>query len=145
MPNSDKRVSAEDLGLLAMRIMLAVVFAFHGSQKLFSWFGGHGIEGTAGLFEKIGIPLPTVSVIMAGGTELFAGLALGLGLMTRLSGAGLFFTMMVAAFSAHSGFSAQAGGMEYPLVLGVFAAGLALTGPGRFSLGALCCPAAKTS
>ena len=128
-----------DLGLLAMRVMLAVVFAFHGSQKLFGWFGGHGIEGTAGFFEKIGIPFPTASVVMAGGTELFAGVALGLGILTRLSGAGLFVTMMVAAFAAHTGFSAQSGGMEYPLVLGVFSAGLALTGPGRLALGSFCC------
>lgn len=124
----------QDLGLLSMRLMLGVVFVFHGAQKLFGVFGGHGIEGTAQFFESIGIPLPTVSVIAAGGAEFFGGLLLAAGVAPRLAALALAGTMFVAAFTAHSGFAAQAGGMEYPLTLGVVSLGLFLTGPGRLTL-----------
>ncbi|MCA8961288.1 MAG: DoxX family membrane protein, partial [Planctomycetes bacterium] len=42
----------EDAARLVMRISLALVFTFHGAQKLFGWFGGYGIEGTAGFYES---------------------------------------------------------------------------------------------
>ena len=123
-----------DLGLLAMRLMAGIVFAFHGAQKLFGLFGGYGIAGTAQWMESIGIPFPTLSVVMAGGTELLGGLALITGFGQRLIAAPLAFTMFVAAFTAHSGFAAANGGMEYPLTLAVFAGALGLLGPGRFAL-----------
>lgn len=123
-----------DASLLVTRLMLAAVFTFHGAQKLFGLFGGYGIEGTAGFFEQIGIPFPTVSVVLAGGTELVGGFALALGLLARPSALALAMTMFVAAFTAHSGFNGQAGGMEYPLTLAVVSLALALSGPGRFAL-----------
>ncbi len=122
-----------DLGLLLARLMLGTVFFFHGAQKLFGWFGGYGLEATAGWMESIGIPLPGLSAALAGGTELLGGLALAAGALHRPAAAALAFTMFVAA-STHTGFSAQAGGMEYPLTLGVVALALALTGPGRLAL-----------
>ncbi len=122
-----------DTGLLVIRLMLAVVFVFHGSQKLFGVFGGYGIEGTATFFEQIGMPFPTASVVLAGGTELIGGLLLGLGLLARPAAFALAMTMFVAAFSAHSGFNSQSGGMEYPLTLAVVSFALAVSGPGRFA------------
>lgn len=124
---------AADLGLLAMRLMLATVFLFHGSQKLFGAFGGSGIEGFAGWLGTIGIPLPTISAWLAAGSEFFGGLALLLGVAQCLLSIPLCFTMLVAAFGAHSGFSGQSG-MEYPLTLAIMVLGLGLTGPGRFVL-----------
>lgn len=123
-----------DIGLLAIRAMVGFVFIFHGSQKLFGLFGGYGIAGTAGWMESIGIPFPEVSATLAGVTELLGGLALMTGFGLRLMAAPLAFSMIVAAFTAHSGFDATAGGMEYPLTLAVIAAGLGLIGPGRFAL-----------
>jgi putative oxidoreductase len=124
-----------DLGLLLVRLMLAAVFVFHGSQKLFGLFGGYGIEGTAGFMEGLGLPLPTVSAVLAGATELLGGVALAVGLGVRPAGVLLAFTMLVASFAAHGGgFAAQAGGMEYPLTLAVVSLALALTGGGRFAL-----------
>ena len=123
-----------DLGLLALRLMIGFVFFFHGAQKLFGIFGGYGIEGTAGFFEGLGIPFPTASVVLAGGTEFLGGLALMSGLGQRLIALPLTVTMLVAAFSAHSGFGGQ-DGMEYPLTLAAAALGLGLTGPGRLALG----------
>jgi putative oxidoreductase len=127
-----------DAGLLAIRGMLGVVFMFHGSQKLFAWFGGHGLSGTAGFMEQIGMPLPAVSAFLAGAAEFFGGLALLLGLGTRLAVLPLVFTMLVASFVVHGGaFSAQQGGMEYPLTLAIVSAGLGLTGGGRLTVTAL--------
>ena len=125
-----------DAGLLVTRLMLAVIFTYHGAQKLFGMFGGYGIEGTAGFFEQIGIPFPTVSVVLAGATELLGGLLLAAGVLARPSALALAMTMFVAAFSAHSGFNGQTGGMEYPLTLAVVSFALALSGPGRFALSA---------
>lgn len=125
-----------DLGLLVLRLMAGVVFVFHGSQKLFGMFGGYGIEGTAGWMESIGIPFPTLSTVLAGGTELVGGLALITGLFVRTLSAPLAFAMFVGAFTAHTGFDATKGGMEYPLVLAAVAIALGLVGPGRLSLGA---------
>ncbi|QDU65160.1 DoxX family protein [Engelhardtia mirabilis] len=124
-----------DLALLAMRLMLATVFVFHGSQKLFGLFGGYGIEGTAGWMDSIGIPFPTVSTVLVGATEFMGGLALLTGFGQRLIAAPLAFAMLVGALTAHSGFDATQGGMEYPLTLAVVVAGLGLLGPGRFALG----------
>ena len=124
-----------DLARLAMRLMLAAIFLFHGSQKLFGFFGGYGIEGTAGWMESIGIPFPTASTVLVASTELVGGLALLTGLGQRLLSIPLAISMLVAAFTAHAtGFDNTAGGMEYPLSLAVSAAALGLLGPGRFRL-----------
>jgi putative oxidoreductase len=134
---------ANDFGLLAIRGMVGVVFIFHGAQKLFGWWGGGGLGATAGFMEQIGLPLPGVSAFMAGAAEFFGGLALVLGLGTRLAAVPLVFTMLVASFVVHGGaFSARESGMEYPLTLAVVTLGLALTGGGRVGLETLVCPGA---
>lgn len=124
-----------DAGLLGMRLMLGVVFMYHGAQKLFGAFGGHGIEGFTGFLESLGMPLPTLNAYMAGGTEFFGGLLLLVGLGTRLVSVPVAFTMLVAVFMVHgSAFGAQNNGMEYPLTLAVVTLGIGLIGPGRLSL-----------
>lgn len=124
-----------DLGLFVIRAMLGIVFMFHGAQKLFAWFGGNGLDAFAQFLAKLDVPMPQLSAYLAGGAEFFGGAALLLGLWTRLVSVPLVITMMVAAFAVHGGtFSAQAGGMEYPLTLGVVTFGLLLAGGGRLSL-----------
>ena len=134
-PNTTAFLSANariDLGLFLMRAMVAVVFVFHGGQKLFGLFGGYGLEATAGWMESVGIPLPLVSATLAGSAEFFGGLLLLIGFGARTAALFLTFTMLVAT-STLSGFSAP-GGMEFPLTLAFVSLGLALTGPGRFAL-----------
>ena len=113
--------------------MAGIVFLFHGSQKLFGLFEGPGLEGMAGWLESLGVPFPMLSAALAGGAEFFGGLALITGLGSRLLSIPLTFTMLVACWT-HTGFSAAQGGMEYPLLLAVLAAGLGLTGPGKYAL-----------
>ena len=103
-----------DLALLLIRLMTGTTLAFHGAQKLFGAFGGYGIEGSAGYMESLGIPFPTASVVLAGSAEFLGGLAFLTGLFTRTLAAPVAFTMLVAAFTAHSGFDVTQGGMEYP-------------------------------
>lgn len=136
------RVSSSDVGLLVARAALGVVFFYHGSQKLFGWFSGPGIDGVTQFFANVGIPLPHASAWAASLTETFGGLALLLGLGTRIVSVPLAFTMAVAvSVLAGNGFSAQAGGFEYPLTLGLILITLALTGGGRIGLDPLVEPA----
>lgn len=130
--------TAADIGLLILRVTLGVVFIYHGGQKLFGLFGGYGLAGTAQWMGSIGIPLPYVSALAAGSAEFFGGLALLLGLWTRVAAVPMVFTMLVAIVSAHWGkFDAQSGGMEYPLTLAAALAALALIGGGRLTVLAL--------
>lgn len=125
-------------GLLLIRLMIGVVFVFHGSQKLFGAFGGPGLQGFSGYLESMRIPFPYLSAVLAGCAEFFGGLAVFTGVGMRLLAVPLAFTMLVGCFTAHAGkFSVQEGGMEYALTLCVVVIGLALTGPGQWTLLAL--------
>jgi len=132
--NASTQQRMTDTGLFLIRAILAVVFIYHGSQKLFGSFGGHGIEGTAGFMGTIGIPFPTFSAVMAGVTEFAGGIVLLLGTGARLAALPMAFTMLVAIATALSGFDVRTGGMEYALTLGVILLALALLGPGRFTV-----------
>ena len=125
----------EDLGVLLFRVGLGGTLAVHGAQKLFGWFGGHGVAGTAGGMEAMGFQPPKVSAVLAGLGEAGGGTLLALGLATPVGGAAAASTM-VAAGSVHkpAGFFAMEGGYEYNLILGLGAAALAIRGPGRYSV-----------
>ncbi|HED66188.1 MAG TPA: DoxX family protein [Planctomycetes bacterium] len=130
--NKRKRDS-QDIALLIVRLALAAVFVFHGTQKMFGWFDGPGLDGTAAWMASVGLPLPKVSAILAGSTETLGGLALLLGVLARTASVLLALTMAVAATTLE-GFDSQAGGMEYPLVLLSVLVLLATTGAGRLSV-----------
>jgi putative oxidoreductase len=124
-----------NLGLLLLRVVVGLLLAGHGSQKLFGKFGGYGLEGTGGWFDSIGFRPGRRMALVAGLSELGAGLLLALGLLTPLAAAALVGTMTVAA-STHlpKGLWGQNGGYELPLTFAVVAATLAFTGPGAASL-----------
>lgn len=126
-----------DSALLLSRIMLGTVFVFHGSQKLFAAFGGHGIEGFAGFLGQLGVPFPELSAALAASAEFFGGVLLISGVGVRFAVVPMVFTMLVAIFTVHGGaFDSQKGGMEYPLTLAVMLISLGLAGPGRYTLAA---------
>ncbi|MFI0980597.1 DoxX family protein [Streptomyces sp. NPDC021093] len=125
--------SGRDLGLLLLRWAVGLTIAAHGTQKLFGWFGGGGLDGTAGFFEGSGYAAPQTMALVAGLTETLAGLGLVIGLLTPLAGAGVVGIMLNAiAVKWGSGFFNPTG-IEYDLLLLVAAASLALTGPGRLA------------
>jgi putative oxidoreductase len=121
---------------LALRIPVGIIFAAHGAQKLFGWFGGYGLDGTGQFFGSIGLHPGYLMALLAGSAEFFGGLALVFGLLVRPAAAALAFAMGVAIFSVHlgNGFFLDKGGLEYALAL--FAASLSLLfrGAGRFSV-----------
>ncbi|QDQ11236.1 DoxX family protein [Streptomyces spectabilis] len=128
------RPDRRDIGLLLLRTGTGAVLAAHGSQKLLGWFGGGGIEGTGAYFESVGYRPGKVNAVLAGLAEAGGGTLLALGLATPAAGAAAAGAMAGAApVHAPNGFFNQSGGFEYPAVLGLVSAALAVTGPGRLS------------
>lgn len=129
-----KPTQAASLGLLILRAVTGVIFAMHGWQKFSS-----GIAGIAEGFGHLGIPAPEVMGSLLATLELAGGVALILGLLTRLIAFLLMASMMVALFLVHmpNGFFVTEGGYEFVLALAGMAATLALTGPGRLSVDAV--------
>ena len=124
-----------DTGLLVMRLGLGAVLMAHGAQKLFGWFGGSGIEGTAGGMESMGFEPGRESAIAAGLGEAGGGALLAVGLATPAAGAAAAGAM-AAATAVHweHGLFGTQGGFEFPLLLGLGSVGLGLTGAGSLSL-----------
>jgi putative oxidoreductase len=128
-----------DVGLLLLRATVGLTLAAHGTQKMFGWFGGYGLEATGGFFEMLGFTPGKRHAFMASFVEIVGGVLLTLGLLTPLAAAIVGSVMIVAAMAVHvkKGFFATNGGFEYNLVLGVAGAIFAFTGPGAISLDAL--------
>lgn len=127
-----------DVGLLVLRVLVGVPFSLHGFQKLFGWFGGGGIDGTAGWFRSLGFGDGRLAALAAGTSEIAGGLGIAVGLLTPLAAAAMIGTMTVAAYvnNAENGFWSVSKGWELNGYLVVVAAALALTGPGGISLDA---------
>ena len=125
----------QDLGLLTLRLGLGGTLFAHGAQKLFGWFGGHGIEGTTGAMTAMGFQPARTSAVLAGLGEAAGGALLATGLATPVGGAAVTSTMIAAgAVHGKGGFFATEGGYEYTAVLGLAGAALSVAGPGRYSL-----------
>jgi putative oxidoreductase len=125
-----------DLGLLVARLVLGLLMAAHGAQKLFGWFGGYGLSGTGGFLESLGFRPGRLFAALAGGTEVASGTLVALGLLGPVGPALMVSVMIVAAVSVHgrNGLFATANGIELPLLYATGALALALTGPGGYSL-----------
>ncbi|HEF4759194.1 TPA: DoxX family protein [Pseudomonas putida] len=122
-------------GLTVLRIIVGIVFAAHGSQKLFGAFGGYGLAGTAQYMESIGLAPGYLMATLAGGTEFFAGLALIIGLLVRPAALGLTFLSLVAIFSVHisNGLFMANNGYEFALALLGGSIAVLIEGAGKLS------------
>jgi putative oxidoreductase len=125
-----------NLGLLVVRLVVGLLFAGHGAQKLFGVFGGHGLDGTAGFFENIGLKPGRLHATAAGLAEFGGGLLIALGLFTPVAAAALTAVMTAAVITVHApkGPWATEGGYEYNLVLAAIVFALAGVGAGAWSL-----------
>jgi putative oxidoreductase len=123
-------------GLLIIRLAIGVLLFAHGTQKLFGWYGGHGLDGTGGFMESLGHRPGRQMALAAGLSEAGGGLLIALGFLTPLGAAMVIGTMIVAAVSAHApnGLWATNGGYELPMTYALVAAGLAFTGAGDWSV-----------
>lgn len=122
-------------GLTVLRIFVGIIFAAHGSQKLFGAFGGYGLAGTAQYMESIGLAPGYLMATLAGGTEFFAGLALIIGLLVRPAALGLTFLSLVAIFSVHihNGLFMANNGYEFALALLGGSIAVMIEGAGKLS------------
>ena len=130
-----------DLTLLLVRIILALVVAAHGAQKLFGWFGGYGFEGTMAFFTNT-IGLPYVFALIAVLTESVGMLALALGLGSRVLSAIIILIMIGAIVTVHGQFgffmnwngTSGGEGFEFHLLVIALSSVITLNGAGRLSL-----------
>ena len=127
------------LDTLPVRVGAGVIFTAHGAQKLFGWFGGYGLEGTAGWMESIGLAPGTLMAALAGGAEFFGGLLLIAGFLVRPTAIVLAITMLVAIVTVHlqNGLFMSNNGYEFGLALLVISIGLAVRGAGSLSIDSL--------
>jgi putative oxidoreductase len=125
-----------NLGLLVLRLVVGLLFVGHGAQKLFGVLGGHGLKGTAGFFESIGLKPGHVHATAAGLLEFGGGLLLALGLLTPFASAALTAVMTAAVITVHAskGLWNTGGGYEFNLTLAAAAFALAATSAGAWSL-----------
>lgn len=128
--------TSDTWGLTALRIPIGIIFAAHGAQKLFGWFGGYGLDGTAGWMASIGLAPGYLMALLAGSAEFFGGLALVAGFLVRPAAAALAFAMLVAIFSVHigNGLFISNNGYEFGLALLAASVALAISGAGNGSL-----------
>src|SRR3954471_22362473 len=124
------------LGLLALHGVVGLLLVGHGAQKLFGVFGGHGVEGTAGFFEGLGLRPGRLHALAGGGAEVVGGALIALGLLVPVGALLVIAVMTTAARTAHKGKGvwAQNGGWELPLVNATVAFALAAVGAGKISL-----------
>lgn len=132
-----KRIITTTTGLdtLPIRLGAGAIFAAHGAQKLFGWFGGYGLEGTAGWMESIGLEPGLLMAAMAGSAEFFGGLLLIIGLLVRPAALMLAITMAVAIITVHlsNGFFLANNGYEFGLALLAVSVSLVARGAGNLS------------
>jgi putative oxidoreductase len=131
------KLTATNIGLdtLPLRLGAGVIFTAHGAQKLFGWYGGYGLEGTAGWMASIGLEPGMLMAAMAGSAEFFGGLLLVTGLLVRPAALILALTMLVAIVTVHleNGLFMSNNGYEFGLALLAISVALAFRGAGSLS------------
>jgi putative oxidoreductase len=126
------------IGLLLIRVVIGLVMAAHGAQKLFGWFGGYGLNKTGEFFVHLGFQQGRAFATAASVAEITSGLLVALGFLGPVGPALMISVMIVAMITVHwsNGLFATDNGIEVPLLYSTAAVGLALIGYGRYSLDA---------
>lgn len=123
-------------GITVLRIIVGILLMAHGSQKLFGFFGGYGLEGTGQYMASLGLNPGYLMALMSGSAEFFGGLALFLGLLARPAALVVTIMLVVAIFSVHihNGLFMANNGYEYALALTAASIAILIEGAGRLSL-----------
>ncbi len=108
-----------DVGLLILQVVVGLLIAGHGAQKLFGWLGGPGFTGTTAWIESLGLKPARFWAFVAGASEFFGGLCTALGLLHPFGPLAIIAVMLMAIVLVHAakGLWAANGGGEYNLVL----------------------------
>jgi putative oxidoreductase len=124
------------LGAPLMRGLIGGLFIGHGTQKLFGWFDGPGLDGTSAMMEKLELRPARRHALLAGAAEAGGGLLLSLGAFTPLATMMLTGSMTTAIRKVHApkGPWVTKGGWEYNAVLIAAVTALADHGPGSVSV-----------
>lgn len=130
------RTDTRNFSMLPLRLAVGAVMIGHGGQKLFGWWGGGGFDATAGFLSgTLGLEPGAFWAALVGGTEFFGGLALLLGLGTRLAALGIAIAMAVATTTVHGGaFFLKDNGFEFSSTLMLAATSLVIAGGGALSI-----------
>ncbi|HET9496583.1 MAG TPA: DoxX family protein [Chloroflexia bacterium] len=126
----------KDVGLLVLRVVVGGLMTGHGAQKLFGWWGGNGLEGTAGWLESMGMKPGKPWAIVAGASEFGGGVLTLLGFLNPLGPLGTIGSMSMATAKVHWGkpIWVTSGGAELPVTNIAAALALAMAGPGKISV-----------
>lgn len=133
MPTSRpaRTTTRADLALAVLRVAIGAIFFAHGWMKVFNF----GLPGVTRMLAGMHVPLPEIAAAALTGLEFLGGIALVLGLATRVVAA-LFVCDMIGAIvlaKAHGGFFAPTG-WEYEFTLLVASLALAIGGAGAASI-----------
>ncbi len=129
--------NAGNWSTVPLRLGLGVTLFAHGAQKLFGWFGGYGLQGTAGFFgHTLGMHPGMLWALLAGSGEFFGGLLVIAGLATRFASLTTGIVMAVAVWVMHPGGFFAPRGIELPLALLLISVALLIAGGGALSVDA---------
>jgi putative oxidoreductase len=125
-----------NLGLFILRLSLGATFLVHGYAHIYR---GGKIKGTAGWFESLGMKPGILHAWLASLTELAAGAAIVVGLLTPWAAGAILGVVLVAFVTnhLHAGFFVfrrPTEGWEYLMNLSAMLLALACLGPGEWSL-----------
>jgi len=117
---------------LVLRVVVGLIFAMHGWQKL-----AGGVDGVAGFLGTLGFPLPMLMAVLLIAAELGGGILLILGVLTHWVSKILALVALIALLTVHAtkGFFISEGGFEFILLIFAATISLAITGPGKWALG----------
>lgn len=128
-----------NFGRLLLRLVVGGLFVGHGTQKLFGWFGGPGLEGTTGMMKNLELEPARDNAVASSATEAVGGAMIATGTLTPFAAAGLMGAMITAIRKVHftKGLWNSGGGYEFNLVLLAALFYLAENGPGGASVDAM--------
>ena len=132
-------IGTVSLGLLIARVVIGLLMAAHGAQKLWGWFGGYGLRGTGEFMVQLGFRSGNLFAAAAGATEVTSGLLVALGFLGPIGPALMISVMTVAMITVHwsNGVFAARNGVELPLLYVLSSIVFAVAGYGAYSLDAL--------